>query len=34
MSGGYGADISDTVQIHLATVLLAESLVSGWPPAP
>ena len=31
MSGGYGADISDTVDIHLATVLLAKTVSTGWP---
>jgi hypothetical protein len=30
MSGGYGVEISDTVEIHLNTVLLAQALSAGW----
>lgn len=31
MSGGYGVDIANTVEIHLNTVLLATALATGWP---
>lgn len=34
MSGGYGVDISNTVEVHLNTVLLAQALSTGRPQTP